>query len=493
MSRNEARIATALAAVSLAFRAVAFFHYRFDSDEPQHLHVAWGWTAGLLQYRDVFDNHAPLFHMLTAPLLALAGERSTVLFFMRLPMLVLWAVVLYATYAIAKQLYDARVAAWATLLLAALPPFFLKSIEYRTDNLWNALWMLAALALLRQRHLLAGILLGLAFATSMKTSLLIVTIVIAALVTRTLTRRWLALGVFVLPPAVLAAYFWQRGAWPSLVYCLVTFNESVTKTWNPMMVWLPRLLWVPALATIVLFLRRSFWAAATAVFFATLFSFWILISPRDILPFLPFLAMFAAAKLRHRTAWAVAISLAFVVYYADGFRNRTRESTTMMDQVLGLTRPGEMLMDYKGETVFRPRPYYYILEAIGRRVAPDTVPESIVSGHCYVTQADGPFWTPRTRKFLVENFLDMGRLRAAGVVVPASGDFTIAVPGTYVAIGERGETRGVLDGTPYTGARQLADGPHRFEPAAPGELVAILWAPAFQRGYSPFHRKDREF
>src|SRR5436305_15230073 len=112
ISRSERLLAMAIAAVTLAMRAVAFFHYRFDSDEPQHLHVAWGWTAGLLQYRDLFDNHAPLFHMLTAPLLALVGERPTVLFYMRLPMLLLWAVVLASTFIIARRLYDARVAAW---------------------------------------------------------------------------------------------------------------------------------------------------------------------------------------------------------------------------------------------------------------------------------------------------------------------------------------------------------------------------------------------
>jgi Dolichyl-phosphate-mannose-protein mannosyltransferase len=486
MSRSERLTIAALAAVSLLMRAVAFFRYRFDSDEPQHLHVAWGWTAGLLQYRDVFDNHAPLFHMLTAPLLALVGERPTVLFFMRLPMIALWAIVLGATYVVARRLYDARVAAWSTLLLAVLPPFFLKSLEYRTDNLWGAFWMLAVVALVAQRYALAGLLLGLAMATSMKTALLLVTLLIAGIITRAITRRWLALLTFVIPPAILAAYFWYRGAWPSLVYCLVTFNSAVAGSW-----W-PRLLWIPAIAVIAYFGGR-FWVVATAVFFATLFSFWSLITPRDILPFLPFLAIFAAAALRQRTAIAATACLALVVYYADGFRNRTREYTTMMNQVLRLTRPGEMLMDYKGETVFRPRPYYWIFEAIGRRSNPDTVPEAIVSGRCYVTQADGPFWTPHTRKFLVENFLDMGRLRAAGVVVPASGEFRIAVPGEYVAVSARGEAGGTLDGTPYAGARELAEGPHRFQPATEGELVAILWAPAFRRGFSPFHLKDREF
>src|SRR5437660_7114529 len=141
MSRRERVIVAALALLMLALRAAAFFRYRFDSDEPQHLHVAWGWTAGLVQYRDLFDNHAPLFHILSAPLLRVAGERSDVLFFMRTPMLLLFAAVLWATYILGKRLYSARVGVWAALLLSFFPPFFLKSLEYRTDNLWNTLWM----------------------------------------------------------------------------------------------------------------------------------------------------------------------------------------------------------------------------------------------------------------------------------------------------------------------------------------------------------------
>src|SRR5256885_14448715 len=109
MSRRERLIVAALALLMLALRAAAFFHYRFDSDEPQHLHVAWGWTAGLVQYRDLFDNHAPLFHILSAPLLRVIGERSDVLFFMRAPMLLLFAVVLWATYVLGTRLYSARV------------------------------------------------------------------------------------------------------------------------------------------------------------------------------------------------------------------------------------------------------------------------------------------------------------------------------------------------------------------------------------------------
>ena len=32
---------------------------------------------------------------------------------------------------------------WSSVVLSLFPSFFLKSIEYRTDNLWNTLWCVA--------------------------------------------------------------------------------------------------------------------------------------------------------------------------------------------------------------------------------------------------------------------------------------------------------------------------------------------------------------
>ncbi len=57
----------------IALRILYAFVYRVDSDEPQHLHVVWGWAHGMIQYRDFFDNHSPLFQMLCAPLMRRPG------------------------------------------------------------------------------------------------------------------------------------------------------------------------------------------------------------------------------------------------------------------------------------------------------------------------------------------------------------------------------------------------------------------------------------
>jgi len=195
----------------------------------------------------------------------------------------------------------------------------------------------------------------------------------------------------------------------------------------------------------------------------------------------------------------VILSIGALWYYADRFENKTDWHITMMDQVLRLTRPGEPVMDVKGETIYRPRPYYFLFERITREqmmrgLIRDTVPEDVIRTRTHVAQADGPMWPPRARAFLSENFVNLGRIRASGQWLKNDSDtFTIAVPGEYVVLNERGEAQGVLDGSPYRGARALAAGGHRFERAVRGESVCVVWAEAYRRGHSPFHLRDLEF
>jgi hypothetical protein len=509
-------------------RAVALFRYRFDADEQHHLHVAWGWTDGLVQYRDYFDNHAPLFHLVMAPILwlftAMFGERSDVLLWMRLPMLVPFAVVLWATFVVARRLYDDRVARWAVVVLALFPPFFLKSLEVRTDNLWTALWMMALVVLLqerwsdRRRMFVTGLLLGCAFAVSLKTTLLVATLVVSWLIAwvfvdRRRRRVWspsllYAVLGFAIVPAVLLIFFAAVGAWDALVYCTLTFNGNVALTRKNL--WIGRAIFPFAFAGVLALAWRFratehrwryFLAVAMGVFTVTLAGFWILISPRDFLPLMPLGAIFdaamaARARNPERTFATIGIVLVTAIwYYADRFEKNTDWHTTMMDQTLRLSHPGEMILDLKGETIYRRRPFYYAFEAITRAqiahgLIRDTVAEDVIRTRTHVAQADGPMWPPRGRAFLSENFLNMGRMRASGQWIAEDGTFTIAVPGEYVIVSEYGEARGTLDGTPYVAARELGAGAHRY---VGQKKVAVLWAPAFRRGHSPFHLRDLEF
>jgi hypothetical protein len=116
----------------------------------------------------------------------------------------------------------------------------------------------------------------------------------------------------------------------------------------------------------------------------------------------------------------------------------------------------------------------------------------MIDARCYVAQADGPFWPPEAKTFLLHHYVDLGRLRAAGGVLEEDGRFDVAIPGPYVLIDKNGRTTGMLDGVPYHGPVQLRPGMHRFARAT-NERVAWLWAPAFERGYSPFHLSDLDF
>ena len=88
-------------------------------------------------------------------------------------------------------------------------------------------------------------------------------------------------------------------------------------------------------------------------------------------------------------------------------------------------------------------------------------------------------------------FIDLGRLRASGQWLRPDGAFTIAIPGQYVVLNRNGQAAGMLDGTPYRGARALAPGTHTF--AGERARRACLWAPAYARGFSPFHPRDLDF
>ena len=50
---------------------------------------------------------------------------------------------------------------------------------------------------------------------------------------------------------------------------------------------------------------------------------------------------------------------------------------------------------------------------------------------------------------------------------------------------------GNLDETPFQGDRELAAGRHEFVPERPTKQIALLWARAWQKGYSPFKQANQ--
>jgi hypothetical protein len=192
----------------------------------------------------------------------------------------------------------------------------------------------------------------------------------------------------------------------------------------------------------------------------------------------------------------VFAELGLLLVSSPPWQNQTQDQERLLADILRLTEPGDYVMDEKGETIFRRRPFYYVFEEITRtrmkmgQIA-DTVPECLMATRtCVVYDSDYP---PRAGAFIKKYYLPVGQLRIAGQLLPISMQggplpvvFEIAIPARYVLVAEHGAVTGLLDGKPYQGARWLQAGYHKFLPSESGGQFALVWVQAAERGFSRF-------
>jgi hypothetical protein len=480
-------------AVAVALRLLCITRYRIDSDEPQHLHVAWLWSRGLVGYRDFFDNHTPLFHVLSAPMLRAIGETPRILLLARLLMLPLAAVSLFVVYRIAAHAYGREAGAWTCLCAAVFPPLLLRSVEFRNDNLF-VLWSLLALAMLlepltpRRAAILGGIV-GLSLLTSVKTLFVAAALGAATVVVDGVTLSIAAAAVagFTLPIAASLLWFGQRDALPSFGWCTIAVNSYL-----PMRPWWPAVGAIGvALSAIAVWLvrkrldiaREKRLAAAAAVFFISIvFTFSPFLSPREFLPVFPLLLMFAVAALMRAGRYAAPVAMAILaiasVVIVRPWEDPDPYPEHFVAQVIALTQASEPVLDLKGESIFRVRPSYMVLEDAGRNAIAhghvrETFAHDVISHRCYVAVRDNNFFPPATRAFLNHHFLPVGDLRVAGSVIAADRTFEIGVPGPYTTV--------AADGRPIDSRAWYEPGVYR----SPGSGHAIVWSGAVERGVWP--------
>lgn len=537
--RAEKLLAFALLAAALALRCFYIFRFRYDSDEPQHLHTTWGWTQGLLQYRDFFDNHTPLFHLLFSPLVAALGERADILDFMRFAMVPLWLFCLWCVWKIGRTLFSPRAGLWAAVFLSLLPWWFFPAIEYRTDNLWTPLWLAALTVFVTGRMsawrgFAGGMLLGLCFCASMKTTVLFTASALAALAAPQLVARRFDFGKIartlraaapvvvgaLLAPAALCAFFAAQGAWAEFYYGVIQHNllPGVDAKNHPAHLRLVFPIALPFLGYAALRIarcvpdralaeRRIFLFLVAGIYYAALFSFWTLLTRQDFLPFHPVAMVLIAALVawlaekRLRPVWVLAgfgiVEIALIFGGRPPWIDGTAREREILGDTLRLTRPGEWVMDFKGECVFRRRAFFYVTEPLTfvrlrRGIIEDTVPADILEKKVMVALNQDRWFPKMGAAFMTENFLPVGRMRVAGKVIAkdaveagATVAFVVAVPAPYALWSDGKPVRGTLDGTPYTGARELDSGPHEFRSEEGHRRLAIIWQRAVEAGFTP--------
>jgi hypothetical protein len=164
-----------------------------------------------------------------------------------------------------------------------------------------------------------------------------------------------------------------------------------------------------------------------------------------------------------------------------------------------LTTPGEYVMDAKGETIFRRRPYYYTFEGfteerMKRGLLVSTVPRRLIETRTAVCVPSTRF-SKTTLTFIEHNYLKVGHVEVAGKMIIPSPDghlvFDVVIPQRYTLVSPEGPVSGTLNGKLFEGNGELAAGRHEFVPARPTKQIALLWARAWQKGYSPFKQPNR--
>jgi len=551
MSGSTEFVAAAfLFALMLVFKGTNAVRYEFNSDESQHLHVIWGWANGFIQYRDICDNHMPLFQILFAPIYRIVGERATILYWMRFILLPMYLLVIWCTYHIGTLCFSKRTGVWAAIVAGFYPGYHFCSMEFRTDNLWAPLWLLTLVVLLNGpvtvgRSLVAGFLLGLCFGISMKSILFLLSIMSSGALLLLFFGRenanlsWSYLGrclaVFLvstslIPGAIMGA-FALIGVWKQFRYWV--FENNVLPQFRnhpawwiiafplgfPLVIWLGRTL-IKQTRDQVLAARRGFIVFVWGFYILALWSFWALVSRQDYLPYHPLAFILYTPLLlavsttglephprlgmifRRIPLPAFVAGIEFLVtlllhpFWIDG----AKKETDLLRATIQLTSPGDFILDEKGETVFRQRCFGPIwepcvMERIRRGLMVDNAPQRCIETKTCVA-VTGTEMSSAANRFVLDNYLPVGnRLRVAGTILqPAKddekrSDFLVTIPALYEIVTPNGSAIGLLDGQPYEGRKFLVAGRHTFLQLSDKTDLALFWAQARDRGFTPFRSK----
>ena len=122
-----------------------------------------------------------------------------------------------------------------------------------------------------------------------------------------------------------------------------------------------------------------------------------------------------------RRVWQSAAAFTHLVLEGRLWEDGLRDQRELLEDTLKLTRPGDFLMDRKGETIFRRRPVYLVYQhatvrAIEEGRLSDPDPEMLTKTGTAVAIGESMGLTDQMRKFIGKNYMPAGdgRLRVAG-------------------------------------------------------------------------------
>jgi hypothetical protein len=410
--RLETAAAALLTLGALLLRLPLLAQRNYDPDELQHVHGAYSIAKGLLPYRDYFDHHTPLLHLLLAPFVALFGvetDTARALGFLGFARGLMWlctAAILLLTFRLGRRLFGTRGAWLGLALLSGSWLFFDKSLEIRPDVPACALLVASLLFVvraLRERLGSAFLWSGLAFGVGLMFTQKLVLVLLGLL-----PGLWLAgapLLAFVvfgfgcaLPALGVLAYFALRGGLWAFVECNLLANLRWKAGFAPWPILRDELL-LPnaalallALVGLVAALPRLRKRPEAAVVLAGLGAFaglWLVRVPwqQYYLTFLPVMALLAGFGLA-RAPQLVAVpvlllaSLQPLALFRAQFGRGNADKQASIRFVIENSAPVESVLDgYTGVGVFRPHAWrFFFLHAELRQLLGEAERRELLEG-----------------------------------------------------------------------------------------------------------------
>jgi hypothetical protein len=247
-----------------------------------------------------------------------------------------------------------------------------------------------------------------------------------------------------------------------------------------------------------------FFALQGGLYLLLIWFIWPLITKQDFLPVLPTLTIAAAGwaatwrwlgsrpRLRGGLLMVLVVAeMIAIIAEAPPWQDELAAQRNELSTVLRYTNETDTVMDPKGDTVFRMRPYYPVLESLAMRrlrrgQMADTIVDDLINHKTMLVVLRR--LPPSSARFVMLNYVQAGGdIWIAGRMLPdhqASQTIDVNVPGDYVVTDGHQRLSGSLDGGPVADHWLLSRGTHHLVVSG-GTPVAYVWSQAFDRGWRP--------
>ena len=153
LDRHKRTLLVACACLGV-FALFLTFYRAWDADEFEHLQFTWLLSQGRVPYRDFFEHHTPVFHLLTAPYFdmirdASAGTMLVAPFGLRILCTLFTALTAWVVFAMTRRAAGSGTATMAVALFLSCSFVLEKGIEVRPDSLAALLLVVAGYSIAR--------------------------------------------------------------------------------------------------------------------------------------------------------------------------------------------------------------------------------------------------------------------------------------------------------------------------------------------------------